>query len=61
MIGAGAKILGNIIIGDNAKIGANTVVLKDVEANATVVGISGLVVKVNGKRIKNVRRKSIRR
>jgi serine O-acetyltransferase len=44
IIGAGAKILGPIKIGDNAKIGANTVVVKDVPANATVVGIPGRVV-----------------
>lgn len=39
VIGAGAKVLGNIIIGDNVKIGANAVVLKDVPDNTTVVGI----------------------
>ena len=38
-IGAGAVILGPIVIGDNARIGANSVVLTDVPANATVVGI----------------------
>lgn len=41
IIGAGAKVLGNITIGDNAKIGANAVVLKDVEKGATIVGIPG--------------------
>lgn len=40
-IGAGAKILGNIIIGNNSKIGANAVVLKNVLPNTTVVGIPG--------------------
>lgn len=40
LIGAGAKVLGPIKIGDNAKIGSNSVVLKDVPANATAVGIS---------------------
>lgn len=39
MIGAGAKILGNIKIGNHVKIGANAVVLKDVPDNQTVVGI----------------------
>lgn len=39
MIAAGAKVLGDIHIGTNAKIGANAVVLKDVPANATAVGI----------------------
>lgn len=39
MVGAGAKVLGNIKIGDNAKIGANSVVTKDVEPNISVVGV----------------------
>ena len=38
-IGSGAKILGNIKIGDNSKVGANAVVLNDVDSNTTVVGI----------------------
>ncbi len=38
LVGTGAKILGNITIGDDAKIGADTVVLHDVPAGATVVG-----------------------
>ena len=40
-IGCGAKILGNIIIGENSKIGAGSVVLKDIKPNSTVVGIPG--------------------
>lgn len=39
IVGSGAQILGPIHIGNNAKVGANAVVLKDVEANATVVGV----------------------
>lgn len=39
MVGAGAKVMGPIKIGDNAKIGTNAVVLKDVPAGATAVGI----------------------
>ena len=39
IVGAGAQILGPINIGDNVKVGANAVVLKDVEANQTVVGV----------------------
>lgn len=39
MIGAGAKILGNINIGDDVKIGANAIVLKDVPNNVTAIGI----------------------
>lgn len=44
VIGAGAKILGNITIGKNAKIGANSVVIKDVPDNATAVGIPARVI-----------------
>ena len=39
VIGCGAKVLGNITIGENVKIGANAVVVKDVPSNTTVVGI----------------------
>lgn len=39
IIGSGAKVLGPILIGDGVKIGANSVVLKDVPANCTAVGI----------------------
>jgi len=39
IIGAGAKVLGAIMIGDNARIGANAVVVRAVDANTTVVGI----------------------
>ncbi|NPA10893.1 MAG: serine O-acetyltransferase [Epsilonproteobacteria bacterium] len=45
IIGAGAKILGNITIGKGSKIGANSVVVKDVPENSTVVGIPGKVIK----------------
>lgn len=44
VIGAGAKILGNITIGKNAKIGANSVVVKDVPDNTTAVGIPAHVI-----------------
>jgi len=43
IIGSGAKILGNILIGDEARVGANAVVLKDVPNGATVVGIPGKI------------------
>jgi len=43
IIGAGAKILGNITIGENAKIGANSVVIKDVPSNSTAVGVPARV------------------
>lgn len=51
MISAGAKVLGPITIGRNAKIGAGSVVLRDVPANATVVGVPGVVVRLNGERV----------
>jgi serine O-acetyltransferase len=44
VVGAGAKILGPITIGDNARVGSNSVVVKDVPAGATVIGIPGRVV-----------------
>lgn len=44
VIGSGAKILGPIVIGDNCKIGANSVVLKNIPENSTVVGIPGKIV-----------------
>ncbi len=44
VVGAGAKVLGPIEIGENARIGSNAVVLKPVPANATVVGIPGHIV-----------------
>jgi len=44
VVGSGAKILGPVKIGDNAKIGAGAVVLKDVPPNSTVVGIPGKAV-----------------
>lgn len=48
VIGAGAKILGAIIIGDHVKVGANSVVLRSVPDHTTVVGIPGRVVKSIG-------------
>jgi serine O-acetyltransferase len=44
VIGAGAKILGAIVLGDQVRVGANSVVVKDVPAHRTVVGIPGKVV-----------------
>jgi serine O-acetyltransferase len=51
VVGAGAKILGNITIGDNAYIGANAVVIKNVPPNSTVVGIPGRITKQEGRKI----------
>lgn len=49
VIGSGAKILGSFKIGDQVNIGANSVVLKEVPAGSTVVGIPGKVVRQGGK------------
>ena len=43
VVGAGAKVLGNIIVGNNVKIGANAIVLKDVPDDCTVVGVGRIV------------------
>ncbi len=45
VVGAGAKVLGPIVIGDHVKIGANSVVLRSVPAHSTVVGIPGKIIK----------------
>jgi len=45
LIGTGAKILGPILIGDNTKIGANAVVIKDVPANSVIVAPQSVVLK----------------
>ena len=46
LIGAGAKVLGEIFVGNGSKIGANAVVLEDVPEGATVVGNPGRIVKM---------------
>ncbi|MFC1806750.1 serine O-acetyltransferase EpsC [Candidatus Omnitrophota bacterium] len=51
VVGTGAKILGNIIIGDNSYVGANAVVIRDVPPNSTVVGVPGRITKQDGKRM----------
>ena len=51
VVGTGAKVLGNITIGDNSYVGANAVVIKDVPPNSTVVGVPGRITKQDGKKI----------
>ena len=51
VIGAGAQVLGAIIVGSNTRIGAGSVVVRDVEADSTVVGIPGRVVHQSGVKI----------
>lgn len=48
IVGAGAKVLGNIQIGDNVRIGAGSVVLREVPSNRTVVGIPGRIAYPSG-------------
>ncbi|MGE5073552.1 MAG: serine O-acetyltransferase, partial [Anaerolineae bacterium] len=50
-IGSGARVLGNIIIGENSRVGAGSVVLRDVPDNSTVVGVPGHIVLRRGKRV----------
>jgi serine O-acetyltransferase len=47
VVGAGAKVLGNILIGNNVRIGAGSVVLRDIPENCTVVGIPGRITRPN--------------
>ena len=51
VIGAGAKVLGAIEVGANTRVGAGSVVVRNVEANCTVVGIPGRVIHQSGVRI----------
>lgn len=53
MVGAGARVLGPMKIGDNVKIAANAVVLDEVPPNCTAVGVPARVVKRNGVRVSN--------
>ncbi len=54
VIGVGAKILGDIAIGDHTKVGAGAVVLRSVPPNCTVVGVPGRVVRREGQRTADV-------
>ncbi len=54
VISAGAKVLGGFTVGEYAKIGAGAVVLKEVPPYATVVGVPGNVVRVNGEKVQNL-------
>jgi len=54
VVGTGAKLLGPIIIGDDVRIGANSVVVNDVPSNSVVVGVPGRIIAREGKRIKKI-------
>jgi serine O-acetyltransferase len=51
VIGGGAKVLGNITVGRNCRIGAGSVVLRNVPENSTVVGVPGHIIFRNGERV----------
>ena len=51
MVSAGAKVIGDVTIGNNSIVGAQTVVLADVPDNCTVVGVPAFIVKENGIRV----------
>jgi len=51
VVGSGAKILGNIVVGKNCRIGAGSVVLRNVPDNSTVVGVPGHIIFREGKRV----------
>lgn len=51
MVSAGAKVLGSFTIGENSKIGAGSVVLKEVPPDCTVVGVPGRIVRKNARKI----------
>lgn len=54
MVGSGAKVLGPFKVGDNSKIAANSVVLREVPPNCTVVGIPGHIVRVEGEKLDHI-------
>lgn len=54
VIGTGAKILGPVIIGDNVRVGANSVVINDVPSHCVVVGVPGKIVAREGEKIKKI-------
>jgi len=51
-INAGAKIIGNVIMGNGSVAGANSVVVKNVPENCTVVGVPAYIIRRNGKRVR---------
>jgi len=51
VVGTGARVLGNITIGENSRVGAGSVVLRDVPDNSTIVGVPGHIVLRSGKRV----------
>ena len=54
MVGCGAKILGPFTVGNNVRIAANSVVLREVPDGATVVGVPGRIVKISGEKLDHI-------
>ena len=54
MVGCGAKVLGPFKVGNNVKIAANSVVLREVPDNCTVVGIPGHIVRIGGEKLDHI-------
>lgn len=54
LIGSGAKVLGPFTVGDNSKIAANAVVLREVPQNSTCVGVPARIVKIDGQRVSDL-------
>ena len=53
VIGSGAKVLGSFTVGNNSNIGSNSVVLREVPENCTVVGNPGRIVRKNGEKVQD--------
>jgi serine O-acetyltransferase len=51
VVGAGAKVLGNVVLGENCRVGAGSVVLQDVPENSTIVGVPGHIIFRDGQRV----------
>ncbi len=54
MVGAGAKVLGPFTVGNNVRIAANSVVLREVPDNATVVGVPGRIVRISSEKLDHI-------
>ena len=54
LIGTGAKVLGPFKVGDNSRIAANSVVLREVPENATVVGVPGRIARISGEKLDHI-------
>ncbi len=54
MVGSGAKVLGPFTVGNNVRIAANSVVLREVPDNATVVGVPGRIVRISGEKLDQI-------